>query len=129
MTQMGNAATNIVQNSGVKLFFGCNDPETRELVSKLAGTTEVITCSKGISALAGGNLFYPAPPPSISDNVSQIARPLLHPEEVGSALAKDEMWMFAEGVPAVIKAKRKPYLNEFSGYRDNPYFRKTGFFK
>jgi type IV secretion system protein VirD4 len=124
VTQMGSAAMNVVQNAGVKVFFGCNDPETRDLVSRLSGTTSVITHSHSVTP----DPRNPRAMPTVTGGGSQTSRPLLYPEEVYSQLGDDEMWMFAERVPGVVKAKRRPYLKEFSGqYRDNPYVPKKSF--
>jgi hypothetical protein len=44
-------------------------------------------------------------------------------------LKPDEMLLFCDKVPGVIRAKRKPYFecSDLKGkYRDNPYFQKEG---
>jgi type IV secretion system protein VirD4 len=119
MNQFGKNWQTIVQNCGTTLWFGARDLATREYVSKLAGVTQVLSANRSVSIDQFGE-------PHVSDSTSPVVRPVVHPHEVG-ALAGDEMLLFCEGVPNVIKAKRKPYLNEFWGrYRRNPYFGKPG---
>jgi type IV secretion system protein VirD4 len=119
MNQFGKSWQTILQNCGVTMWFGARDSATREVVSKLAGVTEVLSRNRSVSIDQFGE-------PHVSDSASPVVRPVVHPHEVG-ALAGDEMLLFCEGVPNVIKAKRKPYLNEFWGrYRRNPYFGKPG---
>jgi type IV secretion system protein VirD4 len=118
MNQFGKGWQTIIQNCGVTLWFGARDQATREAVSKLAGVTEVPVRNRSVS------VDHRTGEPHISDSMSSAVRPVVHPHEVG-ALASDEMLMFCEGVPGVVKAKRRPYLAEFRGkYRPNPYFGK-----
>jgi type IV secretion system protein VirD4 len=121
MNQFGKAWSSILQNCGVTLWFGARDQITRETVSKLAGLKEVLTQNRSVSIdLRSGE-------PLVSDSASSVVRPVIHPHEVGQ-LRDDEMLMFCEGVPNPVKAKRKPYMSEFSGqYGPNPYFTKPGF--
>jgi len=105
-----------IQNTGVSTWFGARDQTTRDYVSRLSGTCEVLTRSRGVSF---DNYGWP----HVSDNASQHSRPLLLPHEVGQ-LDDDEMIAFVEGVRCgPVKAKRKPYWKVFpSGwYRANPY--------
>ena len=63
----------------------------------------------------------------MNDSTAPYARPLLHPDEVRFGLAADEMLLFGDGLPGVVRAKRKPYfkLSYLRGrYRKNPYFQK-----
>lgn len=116
MNQFGKSWQTIVQNCGVTLWFGARDQVTRETVSKLAGVTEVLTRSRSVT------IDHETGEPHVSDNAGAAVRPVIHPHEVG-ALNPDEMLIFCENVPSVIKAKREPYLKEFKGkYRKNPYF-------
>jgi type IV secretion system protein VirD4 len=120
MNQFGKGWQTIIQNCGVTLWFGARDQATRETVSKLAGVTEVLSRNRSVS------LDHRTGEPHVSDSMSSAVRPVVHPHEVG-ALATDEMLVFCEGVPGVVKAKRRPYLGEFRGkYRPNPYFGKPG---
>lgn len=105
-----------IQNCGVTTWFGARDQTTRDYVSRLSGTCEVLTRSRGVSF---DNFGWP----HVSDNASQHSRPLLLPHEVGQ-LGPDEMIAFIEGVRCgPVKAKRKPYWKVFprSAYRSNPY--------
>lgn len=120
VSQFGKNWQTIVANCGVTLWFGSRDQMTRETVSKLAGVTQVLSPNHSVTIDQFGE-------PHVTDSASAVLRPVIHPHEVG-ALASDEMLVFAENVPGVIKAKRKPYLSEFWGkYRSNPYFKKSGF--
>ncbi|WP_263351369.1 type IV secretory system conjugative DNA transfer family protein [Acidicapsa acidisoli] len=109
-----------IQNCGVTTWFGARDQTTREYVSRLSGTTEVLSRSRSVSIDRHGE-------PHVSDSVNQIGRPLLLPHEVGQ-LKPDEMIAFVEGVRCgPVKAKRKFYWKVFwGGYRRNPYVRNGG---
>jgi type IV secretion system protein VirD4 len=111
-----------IQNS-VSMWLAARDATTREYVSKLAGTCEVVTRSRN------ANLDRQTGEVVVSESGSQFGRPLLHPHEVG-ALAKDEMLVFGvEGVNGPIRAKRKPYwkVGKFAGkFRKNPYVNSNG---
>jgi type IV secretion system protein VirD4 len=116
-----NAWQTILQNSGVTMWFGARDSASRDVVSKLAGVTEVLSRNRSVS------IDHLTGEPHVSDSVSSAVRPVIHPHEVG-ALESDEMLLFCERVPNVIKGKRKPYLKELRGkYRPNPYVKKEGF--
>jgi hypothetical protein len=52
---------------------------------------------------------------------------LIAPFEVGLLDDQTEMIAFVEGLPAVIKGKRKPYTQIESGYGENPYYKPSGF--
>ncbi|WP_263356139.1 type IV secretory system conjugative DNA transfer family protein [Acidicapsa ligni] len=120
MNQFGKAWPTIVQNCGLTIWFGARDQATRDVVSKLAGETEVLSRNRSVS------IDHLTGEPHVSDSASSVVRPVIRPSEVG-ALASDEMLVFCEGVRGVIKAKRKPYLSEFRGrYGKNPYFKETG---
>lgn len=106
-----------IQNCGVTMWFGARDQTTREYVSKLSGVSEVLSRSRSVS-------FDPhTGEPLVSDNMSQHARPLLLPFEVGQ-IAPNEMIAFVEGVRCgPVRAKRKFYFKVFrrGQYADNPY--------
>jgi type IV secretory pathway TraG/TraD family ATPase VirD4 len=112
-----------IQNCGITMWFGARDQTTRDYVSKLSGVCEKLAQSRGVS------IDPRTKEPHVSDNANMIARPLLHPFEVGQ-LAPDEMVLFSEGVLCgPVKAKRKFYFQcrEYAGkYRKNPYFQKHG---
>ena len=122
ITQMGKSSySTVIQNCGATLWFGAKDQVTRETVSQLSGTAEVITSSRSVS------IDPRTGEPNVSNSKGQQSRPLLHPDEIGS-IGPDKMVMFCEGVNGVVMATRKPYLKEFRGkYRDNPYFIGGGF--
>lgn len=106
-----------IQNCGVTMWFGARDQSTRDYVSKLAGTCEVVTRS------ANASLDRQTGQVVVSESGSQYSRPLIHPHEAG-AIAKDEMIMFVEGVNGPVLAKRKPYwlVSKFRGkFQKNPY--------
>jgi type IV secretion system protein VirD4 len=109
-----------VQNAGVSQWFGANDQTTREYISKLAGTCDVVVPSRSVSIDHTGE-------PHVNDSGSVHTKPLLAPHEVGQ-IAPDEMIAFVEGVRCgPIRAKRKFYFKcGLRGYRANPYFQKSG---
>jgi type IV secretion system protein VirD4 len=80
-----------IQNCGVTTWFGARDQTTREYVSKLSGTTEVLSRSRSVS------IDPRTKEPVVNDSASQHARPLLLPHEVG-AIGRDEMIAFVEGL-------------------------------
>jgi type IV secretory pathway TraG/TraD family ATPase VirD4 len=105
------------------MFFGVRDQQTAEFVSKQCGITDVLSQSKNVSIdLRTGE-------PVVNHSATQTARPLLHPDEVRFGLKPDEMLLFADGLPGVCRATRKPYFecSDLKGkFRDNPYFQKDG---
>lgn len=108
-----------IQNCGVTMWFGARDQSTREYVSKLAGTCEVISRS------ASASIDRQTGEVVVSQSGGQFTRPLIHPHEVG-ALTDDRVHMiaFVEGVNGPILAKRKVYwkVSKFRGkFRKNPY--------
>lgn len=113
----------MIANSAVAMYFGVRDPETAEFVSKQCGITEVLSHGRSVTIdIRSGE-------PVVNDSTSPTARPLLHPDEVRFGLAADEMLLFGDGLPGVVRAKRKPYfrLRDLKGkYRDNTYYQKPG---
>jgi len=112
-----NTWQNVIQNCGVTTWFGVADSETRELVSKLAGTCDVAVPSRSLS------LDHMTGEPHDSESSGIHTKPLLAPHEVGM-IAPDEMIAFVEGVRCgPVKAKRRFYFKCWGlrGYRDNPY--------
>jgi len=117
-----NTWETFIQNCGVTLWFGARDQTTREYVSKLSGTTEVLSQSRNTT------IDRRTGEPVVNDGATQYGRPLLLPHEVGE-LESNEMIAFVEGVRGVVRGKRKLYFRcpEFRGkYRDNPYFANGG---
>jgi type IV secretory pathway TraG/TraD family ATPase VirD4 len=121
--QFGKAWSTVVQNCGVTCWFGCRDTETRQVVSDLAGTTEVISHSRNVAwGLADEEH------PKVGDSKSQVNRPLIYPAEVGELTMGDRMIVFAEDCKYPILARRKKYTKVFSGYGENPYYNRKGLF-
>jgi type IV secretory pathway TraG/TraD family ATPase VirD4 len=118
-----NALNTVIQNCGVTLWFVIRDTFTRQTVSDLAGTKEVITQQRSVT------IDHVTGEPHVSDSGAQASVPLIAPFEVGLLDGQTEMIAFCEGVPAVIKGRRKPYTEIESGYGDNPYYQPKGFWK
>jgi type IV secretion system protein VirD4 len=118
INQFPKTWNNIIQNSGIKVFFWCRDHISRQTVSDLSGVTEVITKSRNVS------IDPRTGEPNVSFSSGQTSRPVLHPQEV-DCLPDDKMWLFAEGISNVVKATRRPYTREFQG-GPNPYFNGGG---
>jgi type IV secretion system protein VirD4 len=111
-----------IQNCGVTMWFGARDQSTRDYVSKLAGTCEVLTRSRSasIDRMTGEVV--------VNESGGQMGRPLLLPHEVAEKIAPDEMVAFVEG-RCTIHARRKPYwrIGKFRGkFRKNPYVNGNG---
>jgi type IV secretion system protein VirD4 len=115
-----NTWETFIQNS-ISLWFGANDQRTRDYVSQLAGTREIVSPSRSVT------IDHHSGEPHVSDSGSVHTQPLLPPHAVGQ-LAPDEMIAFVDGVSCgPVKAKRKFYFRcaELWGkYRPNPYFKK-----
>lgn len=120
MAQFKTSWQTMVQNSGAAMYFGVRDQQTAEFVAKQCGVTEVLSHSRSVS------IDRHSGEPIVNESATLSARPLLHPDEVRFGLRDDEMLLFCDGVPGVIRAKRKPYFKcwDLRGkYRDNPYFK------
>jgi len=65
-----------IQNCGTTTWFGARDQTTRDYVSRLSGTCEVLTRSRGVSF---DNFGWP----HVSDNASQHSRPCSFPMKSG----------------------------------------------
>jgi type IV secretion system protein VirD4 len=119
-----NTWETFIQNCGVTTWFGARDQTTREYVSKLGGTCEVLTRSRSVT------IDHHTGEPHVNDSANQFGRPLLLPHEVGQ-LEPDEMIAFIEGVRCgPVRAKRKFYFRVFSSnkFRKNPYVKNDGGF-
>jgi type IV secretory pathway TraG/TraD family ATPase VirD4 len=124
-TQFQTTWQTMIANSGAAMYFGIRDPETADYVSKQCGVTEVLIHARSVT------IDIRLGEPVVNDSTTPNARPLLHPDEVRFGLAADEMLLFCDGLPGVVRAKRKPYfkLSNLRGkYRDNPYFQRRGGF-
>ena len=121
--QFKAAAETIVQNSSPALYFGIRDYASADFVSKQCGITDVLSQSKSLS------IDPQTGEPVVNNSATQTSRPLLHPDEVRFGLKPDEMLLFADRLPGVCRANRRPYFecSDLKGkYRDNPYFQKEG---
>jgi len=103
-------------NSGFKIFFAPRDKTTSDYLSDMAGVCEARTVAKSLSEKPNGDL-------SVNLSFAQHARKYLLPHETRD-LPGDEMLVFGEGIPGVIRAGRRPYFlsPEFKGCFDpDPY--------
>ncbi len=117
MNQFKTCWQTMVANSSTAIFFGNRDQASGDFVSKLCGVTEVVSCSRSVS--------HHNQRLTVNNSFSQTARPLLHPDEVRFGLGAEDMLLFADKLPGVCWAARKPYYEceDLKGkYRDNPYF-------
>lgn len=109
-------------NAKIQQFFGINDHETAELISKMLGsaTIEVKSFSQGRSD--DGSKWFGPSSTNENESISQIARNLLNPDEI-RRLNREVMLMFVQGIPPVL-AQRISYFKDstFSARADsNPY--------
>lgn len=103
LRSMTSAWSSFLANCGVTLWFGLADPETRDLVSKLGGTCELV--NQSINA----NIDRQTGDVVIGGGGSPFARQLILPHEAGELTDGDRMIVFAEGVHGPILAERRPY--------------------
>jgi len=100
-----------------QVFFGVNDPETAEYVSKRLGEETIIVESGGTgssvsrspSPQGGSNYSYST---STNDNWQQLGRRLLKEEEV-TGLPERVALIFAPGVPPIRTQLIRYYENDF----------------
>lgn len=95
-------------SNALQMFFGPRDVKTSTYLSALCGQVERRVASKTI----GRNM---------SVNVTPTARPLLDAYDARQ-MRGDEMILFIPGVKGVVRAKRRPYWEDFRGFGKNPYF-------
>ena len=112
-------------NSGAQIFFAPRDITTAEYVSKRCGITQVPRSSKSVNQTLFGaeDELYRL---GGGTSVGLETRPLYHPHEIAE-MPGDEMFVFGENIPGVIRAGRKPYwlMPECrSKASPNPYHRK-----
>ena len=112
-------------NSGAQIFFAPRDITTAEYISKRCGITQVQRPSKSVSQTLFGteDEIYRL---GGGTSINLETRPLYHPHEVAN-LPGNEMFVFGENIPGVIRAGRKPYwlMPECkSKASPNPYHRK-----
>jgi type IV secretion system protein VirD4 len=116
-----NTWETFIQGCGATMWFGCRDQTTREHVSQLGGTCEVLVRSRSVT------IDHQTGEPHVSDSASQQSRPLMLPHEVGQIGAGDRMIAFVDGVSCgPVLARRAFYFRVFprSMYRSNPYIAK-----
>jgi type IV secretion system protein VirD4 len=112
----GDSYQTFLANAGCRMFFGSQDKFTSEIVSDLCGETEVRTMSRTMNRNARGQF-------ESSMSIAPHAQKYLRPEAVRE-LPGDEMLVFAQGIPGVIRAGRRPYYlsPELNGMWDpDPY--------
>jgi type IV secretion system protein VirD4 len=102
----GEQMQSFLSMAGCQLYFAPRDPFTANLISDLAGQTEVIAHSRSVS------IDHKTGEPHVSDTVNQQARKVLLPDEV-MALGRHEMLIRMENVPDIIRAKRRPYYEDY----------------
>jgi len=111
-----------LSNAGAQLFFAPRDLKTAEYVSKKCGDSQVTTQGRSVSQSMWG------PKDSVdnigvSTNYGVDALPYLKPHQVAE-IGGDEMLVFGENIPGVIRAGRRPYwkMSECRGkYSPDPY--------
>lgn len=103
-------------NSGFRIFFGPRDKTTSDYVSSMCGDYEVRGISKSMSLRPEGGIY-------VGLGYTPQQRRYLMPHECRE-LPGDEMLVFAQGIPGVIRAGRCAYYKspEFAGCFDpDPY--------
>jgi type IV secretion system protein VirD4 len=111
-----NTWETFLANAGCRIFFAPRDKFTSEHLSALCGDSEIRDVSKSVNPNAGGGI-----------SINPRTRRYLLPHEVRE-LPGDEMLIFGEGIPGVIRAGRRPYYRspEFEGMYDvDPYHAET----
>jgi type IV secretion system protein VirD4 len=108
-----------IQSCGVTTWWGCRSETDREYVSKLVGTTEVLTRSMNAS------LDRQTGQVMVGGSSSQQSRPMLLPHEVGEigdvGHLREKMIAFVEGANGPILSTRRFYWKVCRGFRKNPY--------
>jgi type IV secretory pathway TraG/TraD family ATPase VirD4 len=111
-----------INNAGLLQILDAGDLDGSEMVSRLAGDSEVYGYSKSVNEDFDKGGIH------ISDSMGQHGRRLILPHEVRQ-LGPREQILFVEGVKEPIRAARKPYFE--TGLkrhaRRNPYYQKGGF--
>ncbi len=102
-------------NSKIRVAYAANDYETAEMISQLLGTQTIIRRSKSVSRPMG---LFGSNSGSTSDSESEVARPLLLPQELLQLNPKKEI-VLVEGYPPV-KAKKIRY-HEDSRFKGRLY--------
>lgn len=98
----------LLANAGCQVFFGVNDQDTAELVSKMLGDTTVEAPSFGVNTGAAGVLAQHE-----NVGVGQAGRRLMLPSEV-LRMGRDQAVVFLRDAPHPLLAARIRYFNESS---------------
>lgn len=89
-------------NAGFQVWYAPRDRTTSEYVSSMTGVCEVRTVSKSLQVPGAGE-------PAVNLSFAQHTKPYLLPHETRN-LRPDEMLIFGEDLPGVIRARRRPYF-------------------
>lgn len=110
-------------NAKIQQFFGINDHETADFVSKMLGmaTIEVSSYTEGSSKERGTWLGVSSRNEGMS--VSEVGRNLLNPDEI-RRLSREAILMFVQGIPPILAERVTYYAEEpfCSRADENPYF-------
>jgi type IV secretion system protein VirD4 len=109
-------------NAGAQIFFAPRDMKTAEYVSSKCGDSERSGYSKSVSQVAWGPKER-ADDINVNYSYSQTPRKFMLPHEVAQ-IGGDEMLVFGENIPGVMRAGRKAYwrMKECQGkYSPDPY--------
>jgi type IV secretion system protein VirD4 len=108
----GKGWETFLANAGARLFFAPRDKFTSEYLSAMCGEAEIRDVSRSFNEKAQGGI-----------TINPRGRRYLLPHEARE-LSGDEMLVFGEGIPGVIRAGKRPYYQspEFDGmYDEDPY--------
>ena len=112
----GKSWETFLANAGCRMFFAPRDKFTSDYLSAMCGDAEIRDVSKSFNDEARGGI-----------SINPRGRRYLLPHEVRE-LRGDEMLVFGENIPGVIRAGRRPYYRspEFDGmYEVDPYHAET----
>ncbi len=115
-----NTWETFLANSGFRMFFGPRDKTTADYISSMGGGYGVNGITKSLS-------LRPDDSVAVGLGYGEQTRRYLLPHECRE-LPGQEMLVFAEGIPGVIRAGRRPYYKspEFAGcYDPDPYHVET----
>lgn len=111
-----NSWETYVANSGFQMFFSLRDWTTSDYISRMTGMVEIQRESKSFSE------------EKLNLSISHQGRRFMLPEEVRE-LSENEMLVWIDRMPGVIRAGRRPYYlpeSEYAGRYDlDPYHRRS----
>jgi type IV secretion system protein VirD4 len=118
----GPRAEVILSNCGTKQFFGINDIETAEYVSKMIGKTTIATpnVQSGLSSSVGGMMGQGSRGRSSGTSYGAAERDLIRPEEV--MRSPGDVFILQQG-KAPILASRVTYYENPAEFTDGPVAR------